>query len=814
MTPERWKKLKELFGGALELRGEARDKFLDEGCREDPSLRLEVEKLLSSAQQTSSLDKPVVRLPDIAPDEALPEAVGPYRILREIGHGGMGTVYLAERTDGAYEKTVAVKIIRRGMDTDFVVSRFRHERQILAGLAHPNIAALLDGGQTPEGLPYFVLEYVEGEPIDKFCEAQKLTVQKRLRLFLSVCEAVQHAHQNLVVHRDLKPGNVLVTREGRVKLLDFGLAKLLAPGTEETAQAQRFLTPAFASPEQIRGEAITVASDVFSLGVLLYLLLSGKRPFGGKDTSYERLSRAVCEDDPPRPSTVLPALKGDLDAIVLKALRKEPEKRYASVEELRADVDRHLWALPVLARQGGSLYAATRFVSRHKAGVAVSLLVLVALGVAFVETARARARAERRFEDVRKLAGSFLFEFHDAIQDLPGSTQARHLVVKRAEEYLESLAKESAGDDALQADLAKAYEKLAEVEGGANNGLGDGKAARLNYEKALVIRERLAAKSPTPDSSGALALTLGNMGLHRLHTGDSKGSVELSRRAVAILEGLPHEETKAARRLAMAYDSMGGVLSDLGDYPEALQYRKKEAVIFEQIAANNPENPNARRNVALAYKYVAGLLEVTGAPEEARELERKAVALDKARRESSVANAQSTLDLSYSYGALGENLVKAGLNDEAVENLKSALQLSEGALKDDPHNAAARITSADDQLHLVNPLLALGRTGEALAYAEKAVASHEELDRDNSIMRARLATSLTRLARAHNQLAESATGAEQTAHRRAACAAAARSEELRLLIEKKGDFVPPHERVNPDEILRESTHCAKAPQLR
>jgi tetratricopeptide (TPR) repeat protein/tRNA A-37 threonylcarbamoyl transferase component Bud32 len=816
MTPERWKKLKELFGGALELHGEAREIFLDAGCKDDPSLRVEVEKLLSSAQQTSSLDKPIVKLGDIAPQEVLPEGVGPYRILREIGHGGMGTVYLAERTDGAYEKTVAIKIIRRGMDTEFVVARFRNERQILAGLAHPNIASLLDGGQTKDGLPYFVLEYVEGEPIDQFCEARKLPLARRLKLFLEVCDAVQHAHANLVVHRDLKPGNVLVTKEGKVKLLDFGLAKLLEPGAaEETGQGQRFLTPAFASPEQIRGEPITVASDVFSLGVLLYLLLSGKRPFGGKDTSFTRLSKMVCDEDPPRPSTIAKALEGDLDAIVLKALRKEPEQRFASVEELRTDVDRHLWGRPVLARQGGKWYSAAKFVKRHRAGVALSLLAVIALGFAFVETARARARAERRFADVRKLAGSFLFEFNDAIADLPGSTKARHLVATRAGQYLESLAKESAGDDTLQAELAQAYERLAEVEGGVNNGLGDGAASRASYEKALVIRERLAARSPgDAESSGALALTLGNIGIARLQQGDVEGSVQLNRRAVALLEGMPHEEGKAARRLAMAYDSIGSVLSEAGQYPEALVYRKKEAQIFEKIAAQNPENQNARRNVALAYKYVAGLLEMTGAPGEARELERKAVALDRARNDGTVANGQATLDLSYSYGALGDNLSKAGMYGEAIESLQNALQLAESALKADPINAAARITAADDQLHLVTPLLGAGRVSEALVYAGKAVASHEELDRGNATLRSRLARSLTETARAHNALAATGLGDDRLAHLRTACEAVARSEELRLSLEKSSEFVPPYERVSAEDNQRQSVLCAKGSALR
>jgi non-specific serine/threonine protein kinase/serine/threonine-protein kinase len=805
MTPERWITLKELFTRALEAEGEARAALIEAA---DPTLRQELVKLLAATGEESGLDRPIARVNPVT--NAMPDSVGPYRLLEEIGHGGMGTVYLAERTDGVYQKKVAVKIIRRGMDTEYVISRFRHERQILAGLAHPNIAALLDGGQTQDGLPYFVLEYVQGEPLDRFCESRKLPVARRLQLFLSVCEAVQHAHRNLVVHRDLKPGNVLVTPDGQVKLLDFGLAKLLDPGASEaTMPEQRFLTPGFASPEQIRGEPITIASDVFSLGVLLYLLLTGNRPFGGHDTSFERLSKAVCEEDPPRPGSVVKQLAGDLDAIVLKALRKEPEKRYPSVEELRADIDRHLWGLPVKAREGGRWYAASRFVARHRLGTAMSAAVAILLTAAFVETARARARAERRFEDVRKLATSFLFEIHRAIEDLPGSTPARHLVVKRAEEYLESLAKESAGDDSLQADLASAYEQLANIEGGANANLGDIQRARANMEKAVAIRERLAQKRPKDvDAASHLALALGDLGHSRLDQGDVAGSVQVNRRAVEILEALPHDDPKAAKRLAFAYDYLGGALSNLPDYPAALEYRRKETAIFARIAALSPQDQNAQRNLALGDKYVAGLLEITGDPAAARDLERKAIAIDKARVEQNPTNAQAKVDLSFSYGALANNLKKAGDLEGALAPLQAALELAESMTAADPANAFARTAAGDASLRVASLLLRLNRPKESLAAAQRAVALQEELvgrDATNVTASARLANSLNQLAAAHEALAAAPAG--RAGHQHEACSAAWRSEEIRLQLADGKAQVPPHEAITAEDNAPFLAHC-------
>ncbi len=390
MTPERWKKVEEVFESALERTTEERPAYLAEACSGDESLRGQVEALLRSHEQAGSfIEAPAVPhlLPTIEDDPAatvIGRRIGAYKIVREIGRGGMGAVYLAVRADDEFQKRVAIKLIKRGMDTDFVIRRFRHERQILASLDHPNVARLLDGGTTEDGLPYFVMEFVEGRPIDKYCDTQRLSITERLRLFLKVCSAVQYAHQNLIIHRDLKPSNILVTADGTPKLLDFGIAKLLnpeiaSPTLDPTTATLRLMTPEYASPEQVRGEPATTISDVYSLGVLLYELLTGHRPYRLLSRLPEEIAHVICKEEPEKPSVIVGRvenigfnievtpqaivkarqatleklhrqLAGDLDSIVLKALRKEPQNRYSSVEQFSDDISRHLEGLPVSAQ--------------------------------------------------------------------------------------------------------------------------------------------------------------------------------------------------------------------------------------------------------------------------------------------------------------------------------------------------------------------------------------------------------------------------------------------------------------------------------
>ena len=432
MTAQPWQRVKDLFHQAALQAPEARAAFLDAACQGDAELRHEVESLLEARDEAGAfLSVPVgVDAGLVGAETAVPEGrqIGRYRIQDLIAQGGMGTVYRAVRDDDAFRQTVALKLMRGGAASADAERRFRQERQILARLQHPHIATILDGGATDEGQPYLVMEYVEGRPITAYCDEQGLDARARLAMFTTVCAAVHYAHQNLVVHRDLKPANILVTADGSPKLLDFGIAKLLAlgpgPGTAPTATLLPMMTPEYASPEQVRGGAVTTASDVYSLGVLLYELLTGRRPYTLRTDSLEEIVRSVCETDPQPPSSVARThaatgegtrarpsaseLRGDLDTIVLKALRKEPARRYLSVLELGEDVRRHLDGRPVRARPDTLRYRAGKFVGRHRAAVGAAALVVLALLGGLAATVRQariaereRALAQKRFHDIR-----------------------------------------------------------------------------------------------------------------------------------------------------------------------------------------------------------------------------------------------------------------------------------------------------------------------------------------------------------------------------------------------------------------------------
>ncbi|HKQ75354.1 MAG TPA: protein kinase [Blastocatellia bacterium] len=462
MTAERSQRLESLFASVAELNPLERAAFLDSACADDPALRSEVESLLEAdARAGRFIEMPALEAMAGAQSNEQAESesesekdrrIGPYKLIREIGHGGMGTVYLAARDDDQFEQMVAIKEIRRGMDTAAIIRRFRHERQILAGLNHPNIARLLDGGATEDGLPWFALEYIEGRPLTEYCDEHRLSIAERLRLFLTVCAAIQYAHQNLVIHRDLKPGNILITAEGTPKLLDFGIAKLLhSEGSDETpdltSTGLRPMTPAYASPEQARGESVATASDVYSLGVILYELLAGRRPYQiTSGMSESEIARVICEQEPVRPSlAVTPArtkngaededapsteavnrararqperlrwrLAGDLDNITLTALRKEPQRRYSSVEQFSEDIRRHLDGLPVTASPDTFVYRAAKLVRRNKASVtfaslaALLLLIVAVVAVWQAQAARRQATIAQRESDKARRINEFL----------------------------------------------------------------------------------------------------------------------------------------------------------------------------------------------------------------------------------------------------------------------------------------------------------------------------------------------------------------------------------------------------------------------
>jgi tetratricopeptide (TPR) repeat protein/tRNA A-37 threonylcarbamoyl transferase component Bud32 len=840
VTPERWHRVSELYAAALERQGEERLRFVAESCGEDAALRSEVEALLEAERSAGSfLEKPFF---------ATRDRIGSYELLEEIGRGGMGVLYRAARVDQAYRKEVAIKVLPKGMDTDLLIDRFRQERQILAALVHPHIAPLLDGGTTDDGLPFFVMELVSGVPIDRFCDERRLSTAQRLELFLDVCGAVSYAHRNLVVHRDLKPANVLVDSSGQAKLLDFGIAKLLDPArsADSTHTQLRAFTPSFASPEQIRGQPVATTTDVYSLGALLYFLLTGQRPYGRAGASAEEQSRAACDDEPKRlsavalrpngsveatvealaaaregtPGRLRGRLEGDLDAIVLKALRKEPDARYASVEQLTEDIRRHLAGLPVLARRGGASYRAAKFVSRNKRALAVVVVAGLAVAAAFVQTVRERARAEReralaqqRFEDVRRLATSFLFDFRAAIRNLPGSTQANQVVVEHAQQYLQSLARDAEGDPAVNADLARAYETLAEMQKGQNLGVGDIQASVANYDRAVRIREQLLAQTGGGlEAATALAAALSKRASARLAVADMSGALADSARAGRLLEkwGPGLSGLAAWKTLALTHDSLSIAFSDQGDYETALKEREQELAYYERVLAAEP-GAMAQRNVALALKYVGGLYTAMHRPAPAVAPLQRAVALDAERAKAAPNDAMAQIDLAFSIDGLADNELEAGELDAAAAHYQEALTRSEAMRRADPADAMAARASAMIAKSLARTLAKAGRLGESIEYGRQAAELVEAAIRKepNSVSGpAGLAQLYFEMAGTEMARARSAAPPASDLWR-TACGWVRAAQDLEKELAARGKEPPAHLRLDPAALAGQAALCSE-----
>ena len=756
MAPDRWQRLEDLFHAALELPPEQRTAAVAAACGDDVELLRDVQRLLQADAHASAFVEGAAAGVQRAAAMMVPEGtlIGPYRIVRELGRGGMGTVYLAERADTQFEMRVAIKVIKRGMDTDAVLQRFRHERQILADLDHPNIGRLLDGGTTGEALPYFVMEYVDGQPLDEYCGTRHLSIDERLRLFRQVCAAVSYAHQHLVVHRDIKPSNILVTADGVPKLLDFGIAKLLDPREDAATVGTEFggpvMTPQYASPEQLRGERVTTVSDVYALGVLLYEMLAGARPYDVTGRSAAE-STPIVESGVAKPSAAAARrgddvlsrrLRGDLDSIVITAMRKAPAERYASVALLEDDVRRHLERRPVLARGDSWTYRAARFVRRRKLGVAAAAGIMITLVGGVIATswqariARAeRARAERRFNDVRKLANSVLFDYHDAIEALPGATAVRERLVSDARTYLDSLAAESGGDPVLQRELAAAYERLGDVLGrpySAN--LGDTAGAMDSYRKALRIREAVAAAEPrNPQLRRELAQSHRRIGWQLLGTAEAAAGRDHLQQAVAIYTALVTErpaDLENRMGAAGAHNDLGAMLEELGDIEGALENGRLALALLEAAPAAARSDPEFRRRLSNTHENIARSLFLSGDVPAALEANHKALELRSALAGENPTNATFRRMLAISYQNDADFRVESGDTDGALASFRRKLAIDEELLAADPANVQAHGDLAYSLLRLGDILSARGAHAEALAQYRRALDQWQQLRLD------------------------------------------------------------------------------------
>lgn len=808
MTPEYWQKIKTVLDEVVDLAPAERLSVLESACNGDAEFRRDVESFLVF-DNDGDMENPAfsfVEHAEVMNGAAayIGKQIGRYRIISELGSGGMGLVFLAGRADEAFEQKVALKLIKRGMDSEAVLQRFLNERRILASLAHPNIARLLDGGTTDDGVPYFVMEYVEGSPILEYAKRENLDADARLRLFGEVAAAVSYAHQNLIIHRDLKPSNILVTADGSPKLLDFGIAKLLTPGNGGviTATQQFVFTPDYASPEQVRGGQLTTATDIYSLGVVLYELLTGKPPYKIAGNNFGEIIRVVCEVEPIAPSraaavdpataeALVPAsrLRGDLDNVILKAIRKEPERRYHSVEQLSEDIRRHLASLPVSASSDSLPYRVTKFVRRHRYGVLTASLILIALLAGLGATlyqasiARAeRAKAELRLNDVRRLANSFMFEINEKIGESP--IKARELLVTRALEYLDKLEQEAGGDTDLEAELATAYEKVGQIQAELfNPSLGKSSDALASHQKSLQIREKLfAADQGNVDRGLAVikshlfvgdiysmsgkisearaeydqAIAIGDqlmtidprnvavrtdlsrsyarMGQNVLRSGSLSLALASYERSLQITRDLiadGADDLERQRTLGIIYNYIGYVKLEMLQFDQAAQYFGDELTIDNKILATDPGNAHFRESVSNDHMWLGLAMSGAGRLRESLVELRTSLSVEKAIYDADPANLGSQNSVADCDIELGKVLAKTADYAASLQSFDDADKNYQAVWKADPQNLSARRQIVLTHRHMADTITQKGDLKKGAALYLQALEDYGQLIKDD-----------------------------------------------------------------------------------
>ena len=758
MEKERWARVRNLLEQAMTLPEADRLDFLRSQA-EDPLLIAEAEQLLRYDRQASEVFSVLGTTRSLTSETDLKldgRHIGVYRVIEELGRGGMGVVYLAERADGVYEQVVAVKVLQEAVFTPALAERFRLERQILAGLTHPGIARLLDGGVLADGRPYLAMEFVDGVPIDRFCDEHALDTRARLRLFLRVAEAVQAAHQQLVLHLDIKPANILVTAEGNPRLLDFGIARFLtdAEGAAGKTEATvRLLTPRYASPEQASGKHLGVGSDVFSLATLLYRLLTGVLPYPLENASPLEAAKIILEVAPKLPSAAAAAgiraqLAGDLDTILMQALRKEPERRYPTVEAFAADIERHLESKPVLAHADSFRYRAEKFVRRNMIAVvasAVTALILLVSAVATVRSAvvarraqrvaeEQRAVAQRRLQDVRAVAHSYIFDLDPKLEQIPGTVEVRGFVLQNGLKYLEAMSKENVEqDDDLLREVALGYIRVGQVQADpAMPSLNDRKGAWDSMRKGLALQQQLLSKHPDDMKQlSMVARQLASMEYLAMADGEVQKSYDYGMESWKTIQPLLKAGPDAPRfehLNAVAWDiantySGNGELWNFGDPAGALPWLDRMHEIIARFAAAKPENATNEFVVEDFQREAisrAQTLEELGRNGEVRALYEQALRAGETHQEK-IEDKQSlkVVRASFAEWALHQG------DMATVNKLAPLLVLEEDDGK--PHDRILTATIADALCQSSRIDFANGRTASGLKRMNRSAAFFEEL---------------------------------------------------------------------------------------
>jgi serine/threonine protein kinase len=744
MTPERFARVDALFNAALDLPAPERSGFLEQECTGDPELLIEVRAMVDAdGDPGATIDRAMVAGAEawavVTEEQAIGERLGPYRITGFLGRGGMGAVYRAVRDDAAFEKEVAIKLLRGGMDSRTVLRRFEQERQILARLEHPHIARLLDGGTGVNGVPFLVMEFVEdGVTVTQHCREAALDLNSRLHLFLDICSAVGYAHQNLIVHRDLKPGNILVDKSGSVKLLDFGIARVLNDTGDQTVTVAgaQMLTPEYASPEQVRGEPVTTATDVYSLGIILYELLTGRKAQEIGETSLAGIARAVCETTPMRPSQAAEntgpirgrELRGDLDNIILKSLHKDRDRRYASVEQFAGDIRAYLQGLPVKARPDSFRYRASKFLGRNRLPVILGAAAVLMLSASTFLLWRQAQATQRRFDQVRHLSNSFLFEFHDAIEYLPGSTKARRLVVEKGLQYLEALSLEAGNDPQLGREVGIGYRKLGDVQGDPlKSNLGDTKGALESYRRSVQMLDAAwRTERQSPAGRADLQRSLYQLGSLQRYANDTKGALESFQRSIvhgeAFLKSSPGN-VDGMRQLARTHDQLGRMVANVG-VDEALRSAQRAVQIREELTFIGVGDRNTLGELGSSYATLGLVLARMGKTNEALEAYQKSLSMQErlaAMKTNDVASQRTVMiAMSHVGDTLGNShMINLGRYAEGAAIYGKVVDKARWLVSVDPQDKKA-------QLDLAFGLLRWGNTLRAAADYDRAQRAMDE----------------------------------------------------------------------------------------
>jgi serine/threonine protein kinase len=757
--------MESIFYDVLAAPEDTQASVLEGQCHGDAELMAEVLSLLEAYQAEKVMASRWSTVMHAQDDFASRSRwIGPYQLDHLLGRGGMGAVYLAHRIDGQFQQQVAIKLIDLPLASDLFRERFRQERQILAGLVHPFIARLLDGGVTEDGDLYLAMEYVDGVPIQRYCRDNQLRIRDRLLLFMKVCAAVHFAHQNLVVHRDLKSDNILVLHDGTPKLLDFGTAKLLAPmpatdtATEFTRLGLQSFTPGYASPEQVLGEAITTASDTYSLGVLLYLLLAEVPPYVLKEGTTAEMLRVICTEPPPRPSSASISAERpdpDLDAIVLKALRKEPQERYRSVDEFARDLQAFLDGRPVQAQRGTFRYRAIKYIRRHRLGFGAATLVLTSLVAGLASALWQYRRAEARSEDLRKLSNSLLSEIDEAVKQLPGSTPVRRLLVERVLEHLDRMARDASGDRLTRLDLVDAYTRLGNLQGNPyDQNIGDPNGALVSLDKALLIARKLVADSPgNPALLGPLALAERSRSEILFGLGRTQESLASMREAVDTFNSLLVRTNPTAAQIAevsSTYGCLGDQLgqsgvASLGDPEGALQMYRKSLELSHRALTVDPGYPRSKRALAIDHLKIGNILVETD-PNQAIAEYHQSLAAWEALPGKDKEGIATRRGIATTYRKLGKALTEARDYPAALTAFRKATDIYEFYAAADAKDVRAQydlvvelFDEALTYLDMIDPALngspkdlpehasrAMALTGRSIVILEHLVAVHPE----------------------------------------------------------------------------------------